>query len=237
MENEETSESGGSEVGPDDVDDVDLDNPDTTHLFERLEAAQMLQELAEEPDPSLSGVGQAMGSASSATLLPNMLAPPAAVPAGHDAEAALLATPPPGPGAESQGGGQSSRGAVAGPRVMAACNAHVPGGRLAFYESTGCFQATCDQHPSCSITRIGRKAKASLLKPSKGKPLGLMVAWLQKAAECPTKQAHKALLPTLDLATRKAARQRLLQEPSGADLVSFEKDPETGEPELLDGLL
>ena len=219
------------------MDDADFENPDTTQLFETLEAAQLLQEMQEgqEGAPLEGGIAENVGQAASSAV-PATTPTPTAPTAGQDAEAAS-ATAPPVPEEESQGGGGRSRGALAGRRVMAACNAHLPGGRLAFYASTGCFQATCDQHPSCSITRVGSKARPSLLKPSRGKPLGLMVAWLLKAAECPTKEAHEALLSSLDLETRRAARQRLLEEPSGAAMVSFERDPEAGEPELPDGLL
>ena len=59
----------------------------------------------------------------------------------------------------------------------------------------------------------------------KGRPLGLMKAWLEKSV-CETKEEHWASLEDLyyDLPERQSARERLMMIPNGRELANVERE-------------
>lgn len=115
-----------------------------------------------------------------------------------------------------------------------ACMVELTGGTIAFYTSNSVFQAVCSNpfHGACVLSR-----KNTAAAHMKGKPLGLMAAWLSAAPLVDTKEEHWDLIPSLaaDRATRAHHREALVSLPLSADLVSYERpsaDGEGTEPEI-----
>ena len=112
---------------------------------------------------------------------------------------------------------------------------HLPGGKLAFHASKNGFEAICSRHASCSLsrTRNARMGLNSMGYPMGGRLVGLLARWLCDET-CESKQAHKryATIALYDLASRRAARQLVAQQPDGPHLLSLERPRASGEPDL-----
>ena len=132
-----------------------------------------------------------------------------------------------------------TRGPDAGVRQTSTARVEVGTGTIAYYSNKGAFQATCRVHKQCALTRVGSRARVQPALPAKGRPLGLMAAWLLAGGGHPTKEAHMACLRGLNYDMRKAAREELLRHAAGVEVAGYERPSSSvhDEPELLDGLL
>ena len=127
----------------------------------------------------------------------------------------------------------------------------VPGGTIRFYSSMkdGIFTATCDAHAaSCSKCVLTRQATESLLVKASttnpktlatGRPLGLMMAWLQWSCKCASKEAHfdkHAMAINLSQQVRGDARNKLEESVTGRALLAKERKRRPGEGHEPEGL-
>jgi hypothetical protein len=106
----------------------------------------------------------------------------------------------------------------------------VPGGIMRFYYNKLCFTAECTRHhPGCVKTRQSTAGKSRGRHPSqnilaKGRPCGYLAAWLKMgtAHGCDTKADHWKDDPSF--ADRKAARQALVDDDNGWQMLMHERD-------------
>ena len=101
-------------------------------------------------------------------------------------------------------------------------------GDLRFYPKSGVMSAfcRCENHrggPDCR-----RSATCRPKGPGAGRPLGMLVAWLQRNSDFSSQMEHVHACHTT-LAQRQAARRWLMQQPGSADFASFEKPARDGE--------
>ena len=135
-------------------------------------------------------------------------------------------------GDDSAGGLSDDEGAVGSedppPPVSSGslCSVAVPGGHIAFY-TKGDFEAVCSNacHRSgttrCVLTRTKEAYKRSKVKRG-GRPLGLMLVWLQKGCHG-TRADHSSCVESITFAERVAARMAALAIPGFADLLNWER--------------
>ena len=113
-----------------------------------------------------------------------------------------------------------------GLRLPAEYSVEVVGGRLAFY-AAGFFTATCrnPRHGRCVMTRSSQPGG----KAAQGRPLGLLMSWLQRSDLCLSKEEHwnKESMPSLE--QRTAARNQLASVVGGQTLLAFERPKRPGE--------
>eukprot|EP00971_Amphidinium_carterae_P224133 4447525-Amphidinium_carterae.2 len=156
-----------------------------------------------------------------------------------DQEAAIYEPPP----APAHAGSLPKAKAKAAPRSFVGCAAvacNIAGGRLAYYDSKECFEATCPSHKGCKLTRTvhGRVDKTG--KAFAGRPLGAMCIWLEQHSVATSKAQHKVRdIPAYSHSERVRARRALASDDDHRSLLAFEraKDPgEDSEPETLKGL-
>lgn len=108
-------------------------------------------------------------------------------------------------------------------------------GTIKFYTTDGRFQASCPcpGHEvgdfACRFTRYRRAGKS----PAKGRPLGLMVAWLRlgRLFTCHDEHIHPLALSSISRGERITARDLLKTVPGGDVLLSKERQRRPGEPE------
>lgn len=206
----EAESSDVSDEGPDSGAELSEDDPPDEHAV--LEVDELLERLGDiAGDVSLDELVVAEDKGEP----PPLAARPAAC-AGAHADAPAPATPPrlaSGSGAASSSGpvafeppppaplpipdehhGPAGRG-VALRRGKAAATVVLEGGVLSYYTSNAVFQATCRNpfHGACVLTR-----KRSVLAQLRGRPCGLMAAWLALGPRCETKAAHWELLSELE---------------------------------------
>ena len=64
--------------------------------------------------------------------------------------------------------------------MEAAAAFYMAGGRLSFHESKSAFEAVCNRHPNCNLSRTckARKATGADGLPVGGRPCGFLAAWL-----------------------------------------------------------
>lgn len=130
--------------------------------------------------------------------------------------------------APSSAGGSSALG----PRDQADACLVMDSGTIRFYRKHGRFQATCSRHPQCRLTRyLGQETPANTRK-GKGRPLGLMAAWLQDTAPIDEIE-HKSPLNVMAISrmARMAARDHLKTLEQGRRLLEFERPCGEGCPE------
>ena len=110
------------------------------------------------------------------------------------------------------------------------------GGEVAFHSSTQRFQATCgnpEHGTGCRLTRTA-KAGTRFANPGQGRPLGLMLAWLEQNQQ-DLRVSHRVDID-FSHARRKALRQLLKQDVLGRVLLGKERetlDGEDSEPEYI----
>jgi hypothetical protein len=104
--------------------------------------------------------------------------------------------------------------------------AWVPGGKITFYDNKKSFEAVCSNpaHGRCVMTRT---ILPRLTKPSQGRPLGLMSAWLAAGPAAPNKETHWLFLPSHD--ARVEHRHGLMGTGGGPALVECERPLREGE--------
>ena len=142
-----------------------------------------------------------------------------------DLEAPVLDEPAPPPQAPA-------------PRVIADASdrVHFPvaGGQIVFHKTRKDFYAECpvrgdDVGQHGKLCRKCRTSKASGgRKSAQGRPLGLLVSWLQKAHEHASADSHKVLCRS-SFAERKAARQFRKSLPGSSALLDHERPVQAGE--------
>eukprot|EP00971_Amphidinium_carterae_P147820 2930043-Amphidinium_carterae.4 len=133
--------------------------------------------------------------------------------------------PPPLPQAlESES--RRRRGGVRGLVGVAECEIRLGHGRISYHASKESFEATCNVHAGCVLTRSrhGRKVKGFTEKQG-GRPLGLMAVWLQRAHDHETAALHKEkdFFVLYSHEERSAARRQLSESIAGRELVQWEK--------------
>jgi hypothetical protein len=100
------------------------------------------------------------------------------------------------------------------------CSVDYMGGVISFYKD-GRFQATCPlkTHPLCRLTRYANAAGAD-----KGRPIGLMAAWIASANDWnQDEHRKKETLYFLTQPARLKHRLRIKESPGGPQLISHEK--------------
>ena len=123
-----------------------------------------------------------------------------------------------------------------GPRAAAAdIDVAVPGGgRIKFYISTDQFVAHCplaELHGrACRLTRTCLPGP----RPGQGRPLGLLMSWIQRAGEFGSQDAHVRLqgppgASVNDLANRTNARAAAMAAPEMDALFEQERGKDEGE--------
>jgi hypothetical protein len=131
-----------------------------------------------------------------------------------------------------------------GSRTVPAATVELPGGRISFQSSTNSFQATCMNtgHGTCLMSRTSHVArKPTGLPNGQGRPVGFLATWLAHHS-VGTKAEHwcKIAMQQYTHAERLEHRMKVLQQPAGRALCSFERERQPGEniePETLKGLL
>ena len=114
-------------------------------------------------------------------------------------------------------------------------------GKIAYYVHDHRFEAQCNCHKKCRLTRTSR---GSLLasKQGQGRPLGLLAAWLMLThgpAPPASKDEHRDpfLIALISHEDRRAARRILKSSVDGRALLSFERESRseeaTSEPEVV----
>lgn len=123
---------------------------------------------------------------------------------------------------------------AAGPRMPAETVVTLPArGEIRFYILGGRFQATCFRHPNCRLTRyLGKEGVSRQRAPGRGRPCGLLAAWLLD--DTPGNQEdHKNALyvARMPYALRAASREHLKTVDNGPELLACERPCEPGQPE------
>ena len=111
----------------------------------------------------------------------------------------------------------------------------VPIGRIAHYPQ-GFFEATCAVRPRCRLQRTSKPKVRG--RVAAGRPLGLVVAWLESSTRFATQQEHISVfaIATLSHPVREAARHRLAAYVIAGPLFAVERPRREGECEELDAL-
>ena len=119
-------------------------------------------------------------------------------------------------------------------------------GIIRYYSSKQAFTAECSCHAKCVKTRQSTPgaALATVKKPgpsllAKGRPLGLLAAWLQDGSNHENKGAHwqqENELVATTLEKRKAARAMIAASETGLRLLAFERAPRAHEADEPEGL-
>ena len=133
----------------------------------------------------------------------------------------------------------SSGGAPPAPAVVpirvgrgrpAAAIVSVPNGRIAYYENTVDFYGYC-LDPLCHGCRLSRRGNARASNPAQGRPLGLLMAWIQASGT----QAHIDKGPWPDYEARCRARAALAAIDGANALFAFERArrPDEGDEPLV----
>lgn len=89
-------------------------------------------------------------------------------------------------------------------------------------ELSGCCLEHCDRCRREKVSHGGRGA-------GQGRPLGYLVAWLQRGAQHESQRAHMEEETTIDLESRRAGRLWLRAFPSSAPLFAGERPLRDGE--------
>eukprot|EP00971_Amphidinium_carterae_P048166 948706-Amphidinium_carterae.1 len=114
-------------------------------------------------------------------------------------------------------------------RGKALADIAVPGGRIAFY-AKGFFQATCETHYRCVLTRTSLAGRHA----GQGRPLGLLTSWLAMGPTVVDKTSHWDVIALLDHATREEHRAHLAGLEGSIEMLAFERDQREDESEEPD---
>ena len=100
------------------------------------------------------------------------------------------------------------------------------GGTLRYYKQ-GFFTATCNnpRHKRCTLTRTAAAGK----KPAQGRPLGLMLAWLQWGEGLETRAQHWTRADWPSHESRSAQREAFSRREGAEDFLAFERELAPGE--------
>ena len=127
------------------------------------------------------------------------------------------------------------RSAPRGPNTAAAITVLTDHGTLAYYPTGGFFEAVC-RNPSHLQCKMRRTSKGRTLKSGEqigGRPLGFLMHWLKAGATMDQKHLHwvREDWANYTVDERQRARETLSRLVGGPDLMGFERDRSTGEPE------
>ena len=138
-----------------------------------------------------------------------------------------IAPPPPAP--------ISAHGSEADPRGHSEVSVFTKFGKISFYPSDNRFECRCRHHQvgakHCVLTRT---KKENVGRPAQGRPLGLMMAWLESCELYETKADHGNKLwiqVELTQEVRLRARLELRKLLNGPVLESMERQLRAGEAE------
>lgn len=137
--------------------------------------------------------------------------------------------PPPPPSGAVAAAAPANQGAL---RRGAAVTIHCYGGSISFYRSKGAFEAVClnPDHGRCVVTRTAKsKGLDSDGRRVGGRPVGFLAAWLAAGETTGSKAEHWGQLHQ-PLERRVELRRLVGETPDGRFLLSFEREPEAGEP-------
>jgi hypothetical protein len=101
-----------------------------------------------------------------------------------------------------------------------------PGAKIAYYEDSQIFEATCGnkaKHGRCrkTKTRIGGIGEEMIFKPQKGRPCGFLLAWIQHGSACTVRTDHLCFETSWQ--QRKDARASLKACAAGRALLECER--------------
>ena len=170
-------------------------------------------EAAEAPAADAAASASARPPARPAAAAPQGVADPAAparpaaaAPQGVADPAAAAAAPEPPPPEAAREGGDARRARAPGLlRDRATCTLLVPNrGTIRYYEKSQSMVAFCDR--CAGDCRKSRTVKANAQRPSQGRPLGFLLAWLEAAEEYGGRAADHNVLCLPLHAARVAAR-------------------------------
>ena len=200
FEDQGSDDEGAAVEDPEEDQDIamDAEDPEVEELFFRMEAMQALEsmegaetaEQRETTEPKQSTqppVPIASGDAAGNIAAPSApSADPAAAPVADDgAEVAgrqpVAADPKAKPRPQRRGAGGGEQGG----RSLATCSVSIGEGAISYYANRRSFQATCHEHPNCNVTRVGLGGVRSARCPARGRPLGMMAAFLLSAKKPP----------------------------------------------------
>eukprot|EP00971_Amphidinium_carterae_P331883 6465706-Amphidinium_carterae.3 len=138
--------------------------------------------------------------------------------------------------ASMPGTGRAAASSIAtGPRFAAEAVCFVQAaGKISFHVSKNSFEAVCNKHKNCVLTRVARPAKASKTVSAAGRPLGFLTSWLLLGESCSSKEVHwdkTKWRETFTQQRRQEARCLLASLPGGSTLAEHERDRANGEPE------
>ena len=112
----------------------------------------------------------------------------------------------------------------------------MPAGTLRVYEANQNFVMQCKApgHDACFLTRK-RRARPGGDGTRGGRPLGLMMAWIDAAGDYESSRSHVDVgrCALFDLPTRSAARRAFMETYGAAavTMAAYERDRVPGEPE------
>eukprot|EP00971_Amphidinium_carterae_P333415 6468159-Amphidinium_carterae.8 len=230
-DDDDNDDDQAEEENEEDIEEVCEVDPDLEDLLFRSEA---MMELYQEPSVVEANVPKPLVPESMQTV------PLAAESAPDMMEAEVVVAPPalddaqPGAG-KRRGRGTGQRGVVS----KADCTYFCDGGRISYYTSKDCFEAFCDRSShgtTCTLTRTRKGRMRQGVETSiAGRPLGLLLAWLQRGANCHCKEEHKcpSVLAGCTYEMRASARAEMMQSSVGRELSSYERgkhEEETDEP-------
>ena len=202
--------------GPGYIATMDLDlAEDAAMHHDHMEDGPVIEEIAggEDGDAGMEEDLLLMGAAPALAPAPPPLPVPHALPA---------VPPPPPPYAPPAGGRRRQR-----PEITV----EVEGGSISYYASKNSFQAVCTNpfHGDCVLTR-----KCTTAANMKGRPLGLLSAFLKCGSTYTDKDAHWANIIHLsyDFAERKQCRESVMDTANGRIAALFERSVPGEHPEL-----
>ena len=110
----------------------------------------------------------------------------------------------------------------------------VPGGCVAFHNSTNRFEARCgnNEHGHCRFSRTCLASKKDVSSGplyGQGRPLGLLCSWLALSLNHGSKEEHHAAAKDINKAQRLSARTLLKQVPQCKSLLERERPLRDGE--------
>ena len=155
--------------------------------------------------------------------------------ASSSASPAAPAPCPPLPGSPQRAPPARPRRAVGAEMSSAVLVYFVPGGKITMYTKRHIIECVCENkaHGKCVLTR-SMLASTARARTGQGRPVGLAVAWLARAAACETKADHWTAANWPSLADRKAAREVFKTFPGSSALLNEERSErpaEDSEPE------
>eukprot|EP00971_Amphidinium_carterae_P352702 6492709-Amphidinium_carterae.2 len=217
-----------------------------TELLDQLNYEEQLQKLEGEKAERLD-----KGRASMCSKTPS---------ASHDYTGSVLQESEPEAALLSHGAASSSSGHLApivlsnvppaeavkraanrrGPNMHAEASVQLPNGKISYYASKNCFEASCcSKHHGkrCCVTRTAAGRTRAGGRKVGGRPCGFLGCWLERGI-CGTKEQHMDLESNLfNQSTRLDMRRHIATLPGGPELLACERPKADGEASEPEGLI